>query len=50
MVEHLSDPLFSTYSDILDMIESAYTRIKALPDGILLIELTLLRIAKRGDI
>ena len=48
MIEHLSDDaIFHTYSDILAMLESAYSRVRSIPDGMMLIEITLLRIAKR---
>ena len=50
MIEHISDPLFYEYSTLLEMLESAYGKIRSLPDGMMLIEVTLLRIAKRGDI
>ena len=50
MIEHISDPLFYEYSTLLEMLESAYGKIRSLPDGMMLIEVTLLRIVKRGDI
>lgn len=49
MVEHLYDSDFEVYSDIMLRIEEAYSRIRTLPDGLMLIEVTLLRIAK-GDV
>ncbi len=39
---------FAEYSDIFAIFESAYTRIKIIPDGWLLIEITLLRAVARG--
>ena len=47
MVEHLDDSDFFIYSTIMDLLEEAYARIRIIPDGIMLIEITLLRIAKR---
>lgn len=47
MIEHINDPLFYTYSEILDMLESAYARVRSIPDGMMLIEITLLRIVRR---
>jgi DNA polymerase III subunit gamma/tau len=47
MIEHLSDSDFFVYSEILEMLESAYGRVRAIPDGMMLIEITLLRIVRR---
>ena len=47
MITHIQDTLFFTYSEILDMLESAYGRIRSIPDAMMLIEITLLRIVKR---
>ena len=47
MLAHLDDALFFSYGEILEMLESAYGKIRVLPDGMMLIEVTLLRIAKR---
>ena len=47
MIEHIDDPLFYTYSEILDMLESAYARVRSIPDAMMLIEITLLRIVRR---
>jgi hypothetical protein len=44
----LSD--FSIYESIFTVFEDAYTRIKSIPDGMLLIEITLLRAVKRGSL
>jgi hypothetical protein len=49
MVENLDNANFRIYSDILSAFEEAYGKIRILPDGMMLIELTLLRIAKRGE-
>jgi hypothetical protein len=49
MIAHLSDSKFFVYSEILEMLESAYGRVRAIPDGMMLIEITLLRIVRRGD-
>lgn len=54
----LRDKMFATidgadffeYESIFRVFESAYTKIKGIPDGILLIEITLLRAVKRGEI
>ncbi len=40
---------FVEYSDIFALFESAYGRIKSIPDGWLLIEITLLRAVARGE-
>ena len=48
MIAHVQDPLFYTYSEILEMLESAYGKIRSIPDGMMLIEITLLRIVRRG--
>jgi hypothetical protein len=39
---------FFVYSEIMDLLEEAYSRIRILPDGLMLIEITLLRIVKRN--
>lgn len=49
IVEHLDDGLYSEYMELYGILEDAYTRVKAIPDGMLLIEITLLRIGKRQD-
>ena len=49
MLAHLDDALFFSYGEILEMLESAYGKIRVLPDGMMLIEVTLLRIAKRSS-
>ncbi len=48
MVEHLDDGLFGTYSEMMTILEWAYAHIRSIPDGMMLIELTLLRITKRS--
>ena len=50
MVAHLDDGLYYEYHELYEYIETAYTRVRAIPDGMLLIEMTLLKIAKRGGI
>lgn len=40
---------FTEYSDIFALFESAYGRIRSIPDGWLLIEITLLRAVARGE-
>lgn len=47
MVEHIDDQDFYTYSELIELIEDAYGRIRNAPDGLMLIEITLLRIVKR---
>lgn len=49
MIEHLDDGLYHTYQELYEYFESAYTRVRAIPDGMLLIEMTLLKIVKRRD-
>lgn len=46
MIAHLSDSLFFIYEMIFREIESAYTKVRSIPDGMMLIEITLLIIAK----
>lgn len=48
MIAHLDDGLYHTYQELYEYFESAYTRVRAIPDGMLLIEMTLLKIVKRG--
>ena len=50
MIEHLQERDFMIYSEILAMFESAYSRLRSIPDAMMLIEITLLRIVKRSDI
>ena len=47
IVEHLDDRFYGEYMELYRMFEDAYTRVRAIPDGILLIEITLLKIVKR---
>lgn len=48
MVEHLDDDKFTLYSSLMLSFEEAYGKIRVIGDGMMLIELTLLRIAKRS--
>ncbi|GAB0174266.1 MAG: hypothetical protein HHAS10_01450 [Candidatus Altimarinota bacterium] len=48
MLEHIDDSDFYVYSEIMNLIEDAYSRIRNIPDGLMLIEITLLRIVKRS--
>ena len=48
MIEHMNENDFFVYSEIMDLLEEAYSRIRILPDGLMLIEITLLRIVKRN--
>ncbi len=41
---------FAIYEEIFGIFESAYTRIKWIPDGMLLIEITLIRAVKRNEV
>lgn len=47
MVENIQNQQFYTYSEILELLESAYTKVRLIPDGAMLIEITLLRIVRR---
>lgn len=47
MIEHINDPYFYIYSELLERLESAYARVRSIPDGMMLIEITLLRIVRR---
>lgn len=49
MLADIHSPLFDDYSNISRIIEDAYTKIRFLPDGLLLIEITLLRILRRDN-
>lgn len=49
MIEHIDDDdMFVEYSEILRWLEEAYGKLKFVPESMMLIEITLLRIAKRG--
>ena len=50
MIENLDNSGYMTYQEIYEIIESAYTRVRSIPDGMLLIEMTLLKVVKRGGI
>jgi DNA polymerase III gamma/tau subunit len=47
MISGINSPEFSTYSEIMEVFMSAYSKIKVIPDEILLIEITLMRAVKR---
>ncbi len=49
MIEHIQDGNFIVYSDILALFESAYGKIRSIPDGMMLVEVTLLRIVRRDS-
>ncbi len=46
MVEHIGDDFFYVYHSLFSPIQDAYTKIRNIPDGMMLIEITLLKIAK----
>ncbi len=46
MVEHIGDDFFYVYHNLFSPIQDAYTKIRNIPDGMMLIEITLLKIAK----
>lgn len=48
MMEDIEGPRFFLYSEMLEMLESAYAKIRSIPDGMILIEVTLLRIVRRN--
>jgi hypothetical protein len=48
MFENLNNSNFAVYEGIWRVFEEAYGKIKAIPDGFLLIEITLLRGVKRN--
>ncbi len=50
MREHLDDGLFPIYQEILGIIRDGHARVRSIPDGMLLIELTLLQAVKRAEI
>jgi DNA polymerase III gamma/tau subunit len=43
-------PLFHEYEAIFAIFESAYSKIRVIPDSLLLIEITLIRAVKRGNL
>jgi DNA polymerase III gamma/tau subunit len=47
MIENLDNSGYMTYQEIYELIESGYTRVRSIPDGMLLIEMTLLKVVKR---
>ena len=49
MIFHLYDAVYYEYQELYEFFESAYTRVRSIPDGMLLIEITLLKIGKRRD-
>lgn len=49
MFASISTPLFHEYEALFGIFESAYSKIRVIPDSQLLIEITLLRAVKRGD-
>lgn len=46
MILHLSSDQFFVYENIFSQIEEAYTKVRSIPDGMMLIEITLLVISK----
>jgi DNA polymerase III subunit gamma/tau len=49
LVAHISDNAnFIDYNSIMKVFEDAYGKVKVIPDGMLLVELTLIRATKRG--
>ena len=50
MREHLDDGYFAMYQEILGIIRDGHARVRSIPDGMLLIELTLLQAVKRADV
>ncbi len=49
MFANITSADFFAYESIFRVFENAYTKIKSIPDGILLIEITLLRAVKRRE-
>lgn len=47
MIENLDNSGYAVYLEIYELIESGYTRVRSIPDGMLLIEMTLLKVVKR---
>lgn len=46
MIIHLSSDQFFAYENIFSQIEEAYTKVRSIPDGMMLVEITLLVISK----
>ncbi len=50
MFETITTPLFHEYESLFTIFESAYAKIRVIPDSFLLIEITLIRAVKREEI
>ena len=48
LFESIHTPLFFQYEALFTIFESAYAKIRVIPDSMLLIEITLIRAVKRG--
>jgi len=48
LIEHMDDSEFGVYESIFSIFENAYTKVRSIPDGFLLIEMTLIRAVKRN--
>jgi hypothetical protein len=48
LIEHMDDGEFGIYESIFSIFENAYTKVRSIPDGFLLIEMTLIRAVKRN--
>ncbi len=46
MMAHLDDGLFHVYHDLFAKIQDAYGKVRSIPDSMMLIEITLLALAK----
>ena len=49
MFESINTPIFYEYESLFGVFESAYSKIRVIPDSALLIEITLIRGVKRGN-
>lgn len=49
LFEHISDPLFYDYQEVLTLIMEGHSKLRVIPDGMMLVEVTFLKIVKRKD-
>lgn len=49
LFEHISDPLFYDYQEVLTLIMEGHSKLRVIPDGMMLVEVTFLKIVKQKD-
>lgn len=50
MMSQMNESIFYEYQEIFELIESAYTKVRYIPDSMMLIEITLLKTVKRNPV